>query len=1082
MEKYNTHGGYFNPGLVHVGAGGTHEQNPNGGVQMGTDSQGIPNLVEEGEDIYDAADYVFSARLKATAEELKKFKLPEKYAGKTFAEISEKLSEEASNRQNDMVSSNGMGAMLDRLLACQDEHKRRDEMRQLEEELANLSPEELAMLQQQLDQSEMASEWQPQVQTASQMPVQNEMPAVQAAQMPGMEMQSAVPEEMMYPEQMPLQQPVVAACGGFLPNYFAGGGYYGDDEDEYLGGSIAPATVSASLGRNQWLDLVRSGKSSLSDVPSKYRPWIEGETSQFRTDVSGAGSRFLSSAGDVAEYLDDASGLHMFTEPTVTVDGQEVTPYAGTGVLEWLGTGTKKIGKGLKDFFTLSEAEAAAVNAARTERAVAKGVKKTEKGAKKIRKAREIISAKQAATTEKTLAKQANTEAGDKVAKLQAEVDKLLKDKNYVEARKKQDELNKAISQYTKSEDALVAAEKNANRRRPKTTTSSAPETSGSSTSTGTSTGEGTGTGAGTSSGTTAKTSWWGGLPTWAKFAIPIGGTTAVGVGAGAIAGARAGRGTYDEGYADDALGTYTPSSGTTGAYVEGYYDAEGGPLVRKYDWPYNSSSVLGTGDVNVAGDKWHPKSGLLAKGADYFQQAARNAGLLKDYRWQFDESTGNFVLADSPQSTGYLRIGNGPFRWKGLNIPRIGEIDWANAHFPEDEYAYGATGTQGGAGGYGGYGSGHATGATAPAVSPAAPVQQSSRISPQRTADAAAIFEAMRNLDLTPGAGTPGYTPQYGTYSPSGRLPVSPRYAGAAGNILGGIINAGRDADHVDWGQYYPAFVAGNLSLQDVRYVPNDFRQASNEIGAQSNATRSAIENSGAGPSTDAALVANGYNANMGQGNAFWQTQLANLQSRNAAVAQNNEAEKAMQDFAFRRNLYNTNIANEAALQNKQLYMDQTIRNIGYQNDKWNAISQMLDAGLTDLSNIGRENFVMNQINSNSALFYGVGPDGWAYYKAYDGLDKRTNPKTGETQVVVDRSQIPTGSTAGVAEIPADFMPGSLPSVRAARWAREKDSYVPSVQQTYEPVYTKRGEFGVEQEEDPYWWAVRKNGGKLLK
>ena len=57
-----TNGAEWDNGITIIGNGGTHEENPFEGVQMGVDEQGIPNLVEEGEVIYD--DYVFSKRMK----------------------------------------------------------------------------------------------------------------------------------------------------------------------------------------------------------------------------------------------------------------------------------------------------------------------------------------------------------------------------------------------------------------------------------------------------------------------------------------------------------------------------------------------------------------------------------------------------------------------------------------------------------------------------------------------------------------------------------------------------------------------------------------------------------------------------------------------------------------------------------------------------------------------------------------------------------------------------------------------------------------------------------------------------------
>ena len=79
------HGGDFSNGLIFIDNGGTHEQNPFEGVQMGIDAQGIPNMVEEGEVVWN--DYVFSNRLKPTKE----FKDKYKVKGDTFADVAKEM-------------------------------------------------------------------------------------------------------------------------------------------------------------------------------------------------------------------------------------------------------------------------------------------------------------------------------------------------------------------------------------------------------------------------------------------------------------------------------------------------------------------------------------------------------------------------------------------------------------------------------------------------------------------------------------------------------------------------------------------------------------------------------------------------------------------------------------------------------------------------------------------------------------------------------------------------------------------------------------------------------------------------------
>ena len=81
---YELSGNWTN-GLTFINEGGTHEQNPFEGVQIGIDPQGVPNLVEEGEVIWN--DYVFSNRLKPTKKQLEDNGLNKKYEGWTFAKI-----------------------------------------------------------------------------------------------------------------------------------------------------------------------------------------------------------------------------------------------------------------------------------------------------------------------------------------------------------------------------------------------------------------------------------------------------------------------------------------------------------------------------------------------------------------------------------------------------------------------------------------------------------------------------------------------------------------------------------------------------------------------------------------------------------------------------------------------------------------------------------------------------------------------------------------------------------------------------------------------------------------------------------
>ena len=196
MGVFDTHGGYFAPaGYTKVNTGGSHDENPNGGVQLGVDEQGIPNMLEEGEPVYN--DYVFSDNIYADGGILEKHHLPKKLDGKLYSDIVEEFID--PERAIDAIANNGTNKMLVRLMEAQEEQKQREEQAELEKELASLSPEEQAELAQMLQQQEMAA------QEGQEMPVDMGVPQ-----------QEVMPEEIA-PEQVApevIGQPQQFKCGG----------------------------------------------------------------------------------------------------------------------------------------------------------------------------------------------------------------------------------------------------------------------------------------------------------------------------------------------------------------------------------------------------------------------------------------------------------------------------------------------------------------------------------------------------------------------------------------------------------------------------------------------------------------------------------------------------------------------------------------------------------------------------------------------------------------------------------------------------------------------------------------------------
>lgn len=104
----------YDTGITLIDEGGTHEGNPNEGVQVGVDPQGVPNLVEEGEVIY--KDYVFSNRIKVPKEVKKKYK----FRGETFSDVARNIQKETKEKPNDPLTKNSIEAAMSRLAFSQE--------------------------------------------------------------------------------------------------------------------------------------------------------------------------------------------------------------------------------------------------------------------------------------------------------------------------------------------------------------------------------------------------------------------------------------------------------------------------------------------------------------------------------------------------------------------------------------------------------------------------------------------------------------------------------------------------------------------------------------------------------------------------------------------------------------------------------------------------------------------------------------------------------------------------------------------------------------------------------------------------
>ena len=196
----------FSTGATHVNAGQSHELNPNGGVQMGVDSEGTPNLVEEGEVIYN--DYVYSDRIQLDDEAKEKFHFSKK-KDLTYAEAAKKLEKEISERPNDPLSQAAYKAQMEDLANEQERQKQEMEADRAREAFESLSDEDKVALMQQVAQEE---------QMAQQQAMEEQAMAEQ--QMMNPQVAQEVPQEAMIPQEVPVEAQTMAEGG----NLYAPGG------------------------------------------------------------------------------------------------------------------------------------------------------------------------------------------------------------------------------------------------------------------------------------------------------------------------------------------------------------------------------------------------------------------------------------------------------------------------------------------------------------------------------------------------------------------------------------------------------------------------------------------------------------------------------------------------------------------------------------------------------------------------------------------------------------------------------------------------------------------------------------------
>ena len=147
-----SHGATWDNGFTYIGNGGSHEENPHEGVQIGVDPQGVPNLVEEGEVLWN--DFVFSKRINMPDKDRKLFKLGGNKS-LSYADAAIRLSKESEERPNDPLSQASLNKMLTLLSESQETLKAQREQRKARRQFTQMSPEEQMNVMQMAQQQQM---------------------------------------------------------------------------------------------------------------------------------------------------------------------------------------------------------------------------------------------------------------------------------------------------------------------------------------------------------------------------------------------------------------------------------------------------------------------------------------------------------------------------------------------------------------------------------------------------------------------------------------------------------------------------------------------------------------------------------------------------------------------------------------------------------------------------------------------------------------------------------------------------------------------------------------------------------------
>lgn len=228
-QKKFAEGGPMNQ-LTEFNEGGSHEENPLGGIPQGMNQNGGMNLVQEGETKNNAQNFIYSDDITISKSIAKQFNINSRFVGKTYADASKKANRTDSRRETDTIEQNAITKDLDKLAKAQEAQKQ-EELQKDIAKMAEKHPEFMAQM--------MQAQQQPQIPMGQPSPEEMAM----------MQQQGQIDPTMMQMSQgMTYGGPMSYKCGG---NMYDFGGYMKENNDAFTqagAGALKGAGTGASIG------------------------------------------------------------------------------------------------------------------------------------------------------------------------------------------------------------------------------------------------------------------------------------------------------------------------------------------------------------------------------------------------------------------------------------------------------------------------------------------------------------------------------------------------------------------------------------------------------------------------------------------------------------------------------------------------------------------------------------------------------------------------------------------------------------------------------------------------------------------